>query len=331
MIQSGIGQNDAVPLLFRSPDMGLTWLEQGPIWPDLRERYSLMVNISRASSGDLFLYGMRWPFARPGESFVHPTNHSFKQNDLVWARSGDDGRSWSQPQVIPMPVPGSAEAPGALLVTRSGRWLAPYAPYPTWDLDQDVDISRSLVVASDDGGQTWPEYTTMLRAIVPGTSCNEQWVTELSDGRLLGAAWHVDPKGASYYPNIYAISHDGGSTWQPTRSTELNGQSIATAALPDGRVAYVYNVRTGGEPGVWLAIARPTDEDFGVEANAIIWRAQTKTQHDSAGHLADGGWLDFAFGEPSVTALPDGTFLVCLWCIQPDGRGIRFVKVVLTN
>ena len=46
---------------------------------------------------------------------------------------------------------------------------------------------------------------------------------------------------------------------------------------------------------------------------------------------ADGSgldeWTDFAFGEPSVALLPDGDVFVTLWCDQPSGRGIRYVRI----
>jgi len=76
---------------------------------------------------------------------------------------------------------------------------------------------------------------------------------------------------------------------------------------------------------VWLAIAKPTDSDYGVEADEIIWRPETPTQSESSGKFKE--CTDFAFGEPSVTILPDDTILVALWCVQSTGRGIRFVKV----
>ena len=57
----------------------------------------------------------------------------------------------------------------------------------------------------------------------------------------------------------------------------------------------------------------------------VVWRAETRTQTGSSGEHAQ--WEDFSFGEPSITTLPDGTFLVTLWCIQPSGSGIRFVRV----
>ena len=129
----------------------------------------------------------------------------------------------------------------------------------------------------------------------------------------------------SDHPNAYAISLDCGDTWLPTRSTGIMGQSTSLAALPDGRALFVYNQRRHGEPGVWMAVVRPTETDFGVESNEVVWRAQTRTQSGSSGEHSE--WTDFSFGEPCAALLPDNTVLVVLWCVQPDGQGIRYARL----
>ncbi|OGG46203.1 MAG: hypothetical protein A3F84_15100 [Candidatus Handelsmanbacteria bacterium RIFCSPLOWO2_12_FULL_64_10] len=53
--------------------------------------------------------------------------------------------------------------------------------------------------------------------------------------------------------------------------------------------------------------------------------AVAATQRDTSGGHTE--WQDFAFGEPSVTPLPDGSLLVVFWCIQPAGRGIGYVRL----
>ena len=115
----------------------------------------------------------------------------------------------------------------------------------------------------------------------------------------------------------------------PTCSTGILGQSTALASLPDGRALFVYNQRQHGDPGVWLAVVRPTDTDFGIEHHQMVWHAETRTRSATSGDLAE--WTDFSFGEPSVAVLPDGRLLVALWCLQPSGTGIRFVNLELPS
>jgi hypothetical protein len=323
MLTSALGTNDFVPVLYRSADAGATWAEQGPVWPHLQGRWSIFASISREAAGRLFLYGTRTPIDQPGESFWSEATQGLKQNELIGATSADGGRTWTEPAVIPMPIPGAVEAPGALCCTRAGRWLAPYSPYNTFDPTLRVERNQVVVVTSDDRGRTW-NHAAMLHFEDSQSGAAEAWVVELSDGRLLGTAWHLGRQGAEH-PNAYALSHDGGTTWGPTRSTGILGQSTALAALPDRRALFIYNQRRHGTPGVWLAVVRPTDTDFGIESNEVVWRAETPTQKGTSGEHAE--WSDFSFGEPSVTVLPDGALLVALWGVQPSGRGIRHVKL----
>jgi hypothetical protein len=315
--------NDFLPVLCRSSDLGRTWTDEGPIWPHLRDHWSLFVAISRDAAGRLFLFGARTPIDVPGESNWSDATHGLKQNELIWSTSSDLGRTWAEPTVIPMPIPGSAETPGPLCVTRAGRWLVPYSPYNTFDPSVEVDRSQVVVMWSDDAGRTW-RHTSMLRFADPQTSAAEAWVVELSDGRLLATCWHIADRGGEL-PNAFGISHDQGETWGTTRSTGILGQSTALAPWTDGRAVFLYNQRKHGEPGVWLAVVRPTDDEFGIEHNEIVWRAETPTCTASSGDLSE--WSDFSFGEPSATLLDDGTWLVTLWCIQPSGTGIRYVRL----
>ena len=112
MVQSSLGINDFQPMIARSADAGKTWSEGQPLWPHLTERYSIFGSVSRAPDGDLLYFGTRYPIDTPGESFWSEATQGLKDNELIWSRSADDGRTWCEPQVIPMPIPGAAEAPG---------------------------------------------------------------------------------------------------------------------------------------------------------------------------------------------------------------------------
>jgi hypothetical protein len=290
--------------------------------PEITDRHSIFCSIGPG----MFLYGIRTAIDRPGESFWSDATQGLKQNELFWSRSFDAGKTWTAPITIPMDGPGSAEATCPLRVTSDGRWIATYSPYNTFDATEQVDRERVVIACSDDQGKSW-RHRDALRFPEKDSGGAEAWTIALSDGRLLTTAWHIDHTGAQEFPNAYALSSDQGASWTPTASTDTLGQSTALAALPDSRALFVYNQRKHGEPGVWIARARPTPEAFGIDYNAPAWRAAVATQHDSSTQHA--GWTDFAFGEPSVTLLPDGALLLVLWCIQPDGSGIRYVKLSL--
>jgi Neuraminidase (sialidase) len=324
MVQSSLGINDFQPVIARSADGGVTWSESQPMWPHLIPNNSIFGSVSRAPDGTLYYFGTRYQIDTPGESFWSEATQGLKDNELFWSRSTDGGRTWYEPRAIPMPIPGAAEAPGAMTVLRSGRMICCYAPYNTFDPQLVVDRNQIVALRSDDGGVTW-RHNAMIRFASQHSTGAEAWVIELDDGRLLGTTWHLNQEDKSDHPNAYAVSMDGGETWQPTRSTGILGQSTSLAALTDGRALFVYNQRRHGEPGVWIAVVRPAEDDFGVESNEIAWRAQTRTQSGSAGEHS--GWTDFSFGEPSAVLLPDGTWLLVLWCIQPEGQGIRYAKL----
>ena len=328
MIQSGLGVNDFVPMLSRSRDHGVSWSTQQAMWPELREAMSIFGSVSASTGGELLFFGTGTAIDEPGERFWSDEEQCMKQNELLWARSEDAGHTWSDPALIPMPVAGAAEAPGAMCITRGGKWLCCYAPYKTFDLEAVIDRSRIVCLMSDDRGATW-RHTNMLRFDDPESGGAEAWVIELADGRLLGTCWHIDHRSGNDYPNAYSLSLDGGDTWLPTRSTAVRGQSTALAPLPDGGALFIYNRRKHPVPGVCLAVVSPTASDFAVQANEVIWTAATATRTGSSGE--HGNWTDFAFGEPSITLLPDDTLLATLWFAQSGQYGIRYVKLRMSG
>lgn len=328
MTQAALSSNDFVPCLSASTDGGSTWESRGPIWPELRDRFSMNTSISRGEDGTLFLFGGRTPrdLTKANESFWNQSTLGILPNDMIWSRSTDDGQTWSDPEGFPLPLPGAAELPAPLCPLRSGRWVAPYSPHNTFDPDIKVDLRHVVLMISDDQGNRW-RHTSALRVEEEDSYLAEAWVTQLDNDQLLATAWHLRLGDGDDYPNVYALSSDHGDTWSPTTDTPIHGQSAGLAPLPDGRVLMAYNQRRHGEPGVRLALAKPTDRDFGLIHDELVWSAARPSQNNSSGKSTE--WTDFAFGEPGVTALPNNQALVLYWCIQPDGAGIGYVKVQL--
>lgn len=322
--RSGAGTPDYALYVTTSTDGGRSWADERRLWPEDAAAWSLAGSISGGPDGELVVFGTQTPIAPDGSSWWDPERGALAANDLFWARSRDGGQTWSPRTVIPMPVPGSAEAPGPMLTARSGRRLVCYAPYPTFDPAVIVDRPQVVVVRSDDDGATW-QGTTMLR-LQPHGGTAEAWLVQLADGRLFGACWGMDLAMGGDLPNPYALSTDGGVTWSPTRSSGLPGQAVGMAAIPDGRVAVAYNQRDAARPpvGVWLAVLRPTDGDAGVELDVPVWSATTAATTAATGHDV---WQSYTFGEPGVALLPDGDLLITIWSGVPGGEGVVSVRV----
>ena len=322
-----LGINGFVPVMTRSADSGDSWSLPKPIWPSLEGRYSIHASISAAPDGRLFLYGGRRPIDVPGEQNWCEHTQGLRQNELIWASSSDEGHTWTDPIVIPMPIAGSAEAPGVMCVTRSGVWLAPYAPYNTFDSSLKVERNQVITLRSTDGGESW-HHSSMHRFEQKDSGGAEAWVVQLTDGRLLGTCWHIDHSDrGQQFPNAYALSLDEGQTWQPTGSTGIFANTTVLVPMSDGRAIFGYVQRQEGAAGIGLAIVRPTESDFGIETNELIFTAAKATQTGQAAQ--DNDWCDFSFGEPSITLMPDQTVLVTYWCIEPDFQGIRYIRLRL--
>lgn len=322
--QAQAGLNDFKPMISRSLDQGETWSEAQLIWPEFQDRFSIFGSVSVSPAGRFQFYGMRTPIEHAGELAWSEVTQGLKQNELVWTLSDDEGHTWRPFSVIPMPIPGSAEAAGPMAVTRRGVMACCYAPYNTFDPTIIVKKNQVVFLASEDDGQTW-RHTAMLRFPEGESLGAESWVVELADGRLLGTGWHICGEQSCF--NAYAISSDVGRTWSPTGSVGTLGQSTALAALPDGRALFIYNQRKHGDIGVWLASARPTAENFGLISNERVWSAEVATTGEASPDFKN--WTNFAFGEPSITPLADGSLLITFWARQSSGTGIRFLKVRL--
>jgi hypothetical protein len=323
MVQSQLGLCDFCPMLARSPDDGKTWNDERPIWPHLQSQFSIFGSISRSLDGTLYYFGTRAAIGTPGESNWCEATQGIRANELVWARSNDGGRSWTEPAQIPSPVPGAAEAPGPMWITREGTWHVCFAPYNTFDPTVVVPRNQVVLVSSSDQGKSW-RSTAMLRFSDELSTGAEAWVVELSDGRLLGTCWNLNQRDGSDFPNAYAISSDGGLTWSPTRSTGIRGQSTALTPLADGTALFLYCQRRHGRSGIGLARVRPTEDDFGILSNDLVW--EVPQQLTTTAH---GEWTKFTFGEPSATLLDDGRVLVFFWSLSGGVGSIQFVRTKL--
>lgn len=200
--------------------------------------------------------------------------------DIVYRRSTDLGKTWSEPQTI---VEGTGYKHGygdpALVQCANGDVLCFFVGgNGLWASTED-DPQRSYVCRSTDRGQTWGEpedITSMLwGSQALNTTCRNYKASFFASGNALRLK-HGEHKGrvmvaaamcrksAQVLDNFVVYSDDDGRSWQVSQRAYAQGDEAKLMELNDGRIllsvrrsgARGYNVSadggaTWGTQGVW--------------------------------------------------------------------------------
>lgn len=188
-------------------------------------------------------------------------------------RSSDDGRTWSEPALLPPGILGPIknkpfEMPNGTLVC--GTSVESYQSWGCW------------VERTPDEGRTWTKHGPILVPENPfGTI---QPAVFGSRDRLAMVC-----RSRGLHQIVRAESDDGGRTWSPAAAIDLpqNNSGLDAVRLKDGRVVLIYNHTTRGRTPLNLAVSR----DLGK-----TWKS--------------GPVLESAPGEysyPAIIQAPDGT------------------------
>ena len=124
-----------------------------------------------------------------------------------------------------------------------------------------------------------------------------------------------DGQSGYVYCNLVDVINAG----TPVKDAELNGAKGQVTA--DG-------VRLRKEANTNADVLASLNDGTEVELleNEPVWEAQSITKSGTSGDFSQ--FTDFAFGEPSVIVLADGSLLVVLWYQQNGINGIRYVRLV---
>jgi len=170
--------------------------------------------------------------------------------DLILKRSSDNGRSWSDLQLIWDAGPNTAGNPAPVVDAETGMIFL----LSTWNLGTDrepqiidhtsTDTRRVFVLSSDDSGVNWSapvEITSSVKQpdwtwYATGPGSGTQLTRAPHKGRLMVACDHIEADTRHYYSHVI-YSDDHGATWKLGGSTpqhEVNESEVAE--LSDGRL-----------------------------------------------------------------------------------------------
>lgn len=301
----------------RSTDGGETWSLEGTILAPTEDPYTtnfLKLSLS-PDGGTVYAYGSRSD-REPGEGFGEGSNHP------VLCRSADDGRTWSAPQVIPMPCDCALEISHGLLALASGRLLAPAATLPS----QERLGEQVLAAVSDDGGETWPTHAVVFEDPQGKLGYFEQKLAQIAPGRVMATCWTVTLGEVVDQPDSFAISDDDGSTWGPARSTGIRGQTMTPIPLGGDRLLVLYN-RRYGDQGIVMALVTFTDTSWSIVYEGLMYDARARRERPTDLETGVQEFDSFAFGFPTAIRLQDGSILATHWCQEDGDFGIRWTKL----
>jgi hypothetical protein len=189
---SPLGQGSSMPAIRFSPDGAATWTEPGELTAKSSIYYVMNERLIETRRGALVL-----PVARGGGQYEGDNNTS------GCFCSTDGGKTWSQSETwarldgergMAEPVVAELADGRLLMLARTGKG----------------SHHRSH---SSNGGRTWspPRPTTLTAA------CSPLAMKSMPDGRLFVVYNHAAPiRPEAFFPRrplVYAVSSDGGETW----------------------------------------------------------------------------------------------------------------------
>ena len=228
---------------------GRTTRDGGKTWEPLRELTRLPAGrsshptVQRMRDGSIHLFFLG--FIKSGFKDGNPIPEC--RSDLWTSRSTDDGKSWSDPQMIYQGYTGSTNGAAE---TRNGNIVVPFSHYVS-----NPGRLVSMAVVSSDGGKTWKPGTELdIGGAGDHDGALEPCVVELKDGRV----WMLirTTKGRFWE----SFSTDGGLVWSPPQATSIESAMAPghLARLADGKLALAWNRPHGQRSELHLALS--TDE-----------------------------------------------------------------------
>lgn len=229
----------------RSSDGGKTWGEILTIWDDEGNVCGNPSPVVDKKTGNIILLCC-W---NRGDASYELTHDTYEGRRVFVIISEDNGYSWSKPREITNSVKlptwkWYATGPCHATQLQSGRIVVPCNHGIV--MDKSEQGTRSHVIYSDDGGDTWQIGGIAEKG-------NESTICELSNGGLLLNMRGGRPKNRESigYSRIHALSKDGGLSFEKAYHENSLIEPVCNGAI--------CNYNKNGKPTKWLAFTNPSD------------------------------------------------------------------------
>lgn len=292
----------------RSSDDGRTWqapelMHTGEVSGDVEsESYKPL----KLSDGSLIAAG--YTFVRPDKltPIVDPdTSLVLPMRNRV-SFSGDEGRTWTVPQVFNVEDQG-LELSGPAIELASGRIIAAAPPFHLGSSGHE-----GWIIFSDDRGKSWDKLSTFYRSEGGEIGAWECRLCETEPGKVVVLFWAYDNANGRNLDNHIVISTDGGESSGPAISTGIHAQASSLLPLGSDRLLTIHAHR---ESPVGLIVRELRIARGSVEVASECALFAQETMAASTDGIADQ-FASLKFGQPSLLRLSETEVLATCWQVE---------------
>ena len=308
---------DGAGYISESTDGGVTWSKP---WK-MRKAGTDAVPTTESSKitllpdGRILAVGYQFPRPDPELPIGNPETGGLLDDEIFFTISEDDGRSWSDPQIVDCAWGGHAEASAPMYVLQDGSWATPITGFGKWD-GSSAGRNCGRLLRSYDEGKTWNDDTVCMAFPGDTVTCFEQRMCQMEDGTLVVIGWNEDLVTGQRLPNHVTFSFDNGKTFTDPVSTGIGGQASFIMALEGTKVLSIHAIRRDTDrPGIYACIADVAGGRWKKLEQQLLWEPNTPVLADK--NMA-AIFAFLKFGQPSAIRLQDGDFMLTHWYCQ-DG------------
>ena len=249
----------------RSTDGGRTWTDESAVWnPDpTAARFTFTApHGSVVGDGTVLLLVQRHPADDDELVRFNPATGGMRPTEVVLHRSTDGGRTWSPAEVLDLGDQPATDTPSSIIELADGRWFLGCEAWKPWDDASPLHI-RGFAMFSRDRGATWGDRLDFPSAADPTLMFSHSRYTRMRDGSIGALQW-TQSIGGHENLDLHLVSSDPtGRTWSRPRPTGIAAQTSWLADLSDGLLAAAYTVRSGMQPGIFVALSADAGRTLG--------------------------------------------------------------------
>lgn len=316
---------------YRSSDSGASW--SGPIYPFTPPEVGgkagtlKLCYITELRPGRLIAAAM-WVdrTSYPGQPLFNAETEGCLPMAILLADSSDNGVSWTDWRLVPMPHeigPPSLTSP--LLKLAGGRLamsIETNKPY----LDRSRWLQKAVFLYSADEGRNWSAPASVAEDRSGRIFNWDLRCGVAPDGRVASLAWTYDTATTKYLNIHRRVSRDGGVSWTASEDIGVSDQAARPAIFADGSIVLAWVDRFDSR-SIRARQAADIAAPFMASSDVTVYQhpRPEAASADTGDMLASMGMWNF--GLPYAEALPDGDAMVVYYAGEAGALDVRWARL----